>query len=90
MTHPLRWTCHIVVLTLVLAGKDYGSVASIGETGINSVNIPYTGKGISIGQVEPTRPGTPKIDDGSHSNFFTTPKEVYLLDGRINPTPNAA
>jgi hypothetical protein len=89
MTHFLRRICSTSLSILVFVTTCYGSVDSISEIGINSINIPYTGEGISVGQVDLTRPGTPDIDDGSNSNFFTTPEEVYLVDDRVEPTPNA-
>jgi hypothetical protein len=39
--------------------------------------------------VEPERPGTKNLDNGSNSNFFTVPAEVFLLNDNPPPTPDA-
>jgi len=65
------------------------SLETNSEAGINSVSVPYTGQGISIGQVEAERPGKFGFDNGFNSNFGTIPKEVFLLDNRVAPTANA-
>jgi subtilisin family serine protease len=79
----------LFLITLTCIEQVSGDSESIGPNGINSAGLGYTGAGISIGQVEPERPGTPEIDDANNSNFFTVPKEVFLLNGNPAPTPNA-
>jgi hypothetical protein len=77
------------------------STDSVGPDGINSANLPLTGLGISIGQLELRRSGDPDIDDdgthfevnvdddGSHSNFGTDPKAVFVEDGIIAVVPSS-
>lgn len=80
----------VMSFLLVCSGEQVtGSIASIGPGGINSAGLPYTGAGISIGQVEPDRPTKPGFDDPYNSNFFTDPTEVSILNGDPNPTANA-
>jgi subtilisin family serine protease len=89
MNYLFGSTYKTALLSLALTGTAYSSVDSISEIGINSRNVPYTGMGISIGQVELDRPADPDIDNASNSNFFTDPEQVYLLDDRVEPTPNS-
>ncbi len=67
----------------------FASLDSISEDGINSVSVPYTGNGISIGQVELQRSGRPGFDNPSNSRLGTLPTGVFLLDDRVNPTANS-
>jgi subtilisin family serine protease len=80
----------LVSVLLMISGEQViGSTDSIGPAGIDSASLPYTGAGISIGQVEPERPTDPDLDDPNNSNFFTDPEQVFLLNGSPNPTANA-
>jgi hypothetical protein len=54
-----------------------GSLESIGMNGINSVDLPLTGAGIDIGQVEIGRPGDKDID--------THPLSANLYHTDVNP-----
>jgi len=81
--------CLTFVLLSMPVSFAMGSLETNGIDGINSASLNLDGTGISIGQIEPGRPGKPGFDDGSNSNFGTQPVEVYLLDGRVNPTANA-
>jgi hypothetical protein len=65
-----------------------GSVDTNSSAGINSAALPLNGDGISIGQVEPLRPGKPDFDNALNSNFGTRPADVYILDDRVDPTAN--
>jgi hypothetical protein len=92
--------CVPFLLALLLAARAEASIDSTSSLGINSVDLPLTGAGISIGQVELERPGDPDIDDdgvmleagvdddGSHSNFATNPKGVFIEDNARPPMPN--
>jgi subtilisin family serine protease len=60
----------------------FASNRSIGQDGINSVDLPRTGAGIGIGQVEDERPGDE--DAGDHDLNFSSsvdPEEVFFRDG---------
>ncbi len=74
---------------LFMAIDAYASVTSISPDGINSINLPLTGAGVSIGQVEYRRPGKFGFDDGAHSNFGTVPAAVFIEDGVVQPTMNS-
>jgi hypothetical protein len=82
-----RGVCSFVSLQL-LVGIAAGSSSSTGLNGINSAALPETGAGISIGQVEPGRPGKRIADGGPDSainaNQFIVPVDVFRRDGNPN------
>lgn len=51
---------------------------SRGPNGINATGLGLTGAGITIGQVEPGRPGMPGLDGAAVANGFVSPFNVYL------------
>lgn len=83
----LALCCFFLILNPV-----YASIESLGPGGINSLGLqlpngnPLTGNGFSIGQVETQRPGKTTIDDGSNSNSFIAPADVFVFDHA--PLPN--
>ena len=76
------------VSPLLLVGVALGSSESVGPNGINSAGLDETGVGISIGQVEPKRPGKRIADGGPDSainaNQYIIPADVFRLDGMAN------
>jgi hypothetical protein len=61
---------------LCVAAVAFGSADSIGPFGINSAGLGLTGSGVSIGQVEPERPGLPAFD-GSDSHSSVIPAAIF-------------
>jgi hypothetical protein len=57
---------------------------SIGPDGINSVDIPRTGAGIGIGQVEDERPGEPSLDHALFFNSSVNPEAVFFRNGDVD------
>ncbi len=89
MSRLLKINYIAILFVVCISAEVFASVETNSAVGINSVGVPYTGKGISIGQVEFERPGKFGFDNVSNSNFGTIPKEVFLLDDRISPTANS-
>jgi len=61
MSDLLKTLLGAILFVICGVTNAFASLESISEDGINSVSVPYTGNGISIGQVEPRRPGKPGL-----------------------------
>lgn len=74
---------HICVLLIAVCSSVSISVAdedSIGPNGIRSSLLTLTGAGVSIGQVEATRPGVAGFDDFYYHDDIV-PEAVFRQDG---------
>jgi hypothetical protein len=83
MARTLLATVLILSATIAFASTDSNGPNGILSTGLNGYNTneELTGFEVSIGQVEPTRPGKstpPPADSPSHSNSFITPAAVFV------------
>jgi len=74
-----------VIIFYCFTTSIYADAVSIGVDGIDSVSVPYTGNGISIGVLDAERSGLPGFDNANNSNAGTVPKKVFLLDERVAP-----
>jgi hypothetical protein len=72
----LRIVALIWIVNQCLTPLVFGSADSIGPNGINSAGLGLTGSGVSIGQVEPERPGLPAFD-GSDSHSSVVPAAIF-------------
>jgi hypothetical protein len=71
-----------ILLICSAATSSFGSNRSIGQDGINSVDILRTGAGVGIGQVEIERPGDADLGDHAlNFNSSVDPAEVFFRDG---------
>jgi hypothetical protein len=73
-----------IIAQAILCHHDVNaSTDTIGPNGINSAGLltvpgaPLDGSGISIGQVEPGRPGKQNVPDTTEYNNFVTPFKVF-------------
>jgi Subtilase family len=66
--------------------------ASTGAGGIRSQGLGLDGTGVSIGQVEPSRPGVPPpgLDNAANSNPTVTPAGVFVRNGAAVANMNTA
>ena len=71
----MNWSrcIYVVVWQVVVTFQTAsGSEVSVGVNGINSSVLSLTGEGISIGQVEPGRPGLMGFDPNSNIHTAVT------------------
>ncbi len=76
---------YVATFVLLQFGNAWGSSDTLGPNGINSTSLGLTGAGISIGQVEVTRPGKRIADGGpdspANANAAIVPAAVFLRNG---------
>lgn len=58
---------------------------SRGPQGINAADLPLTGAGVAIGQVEESRPSTPDFDHPLLTNSYVVPAAVFSQTSVANP-----
>ena len=79
-----RVVFHVVLILLLATATFLHAITkSIGPDGINSVNLPFSGAGIGIGQVEPGRSGKPNFDSAANSHPEVDPEDVFLRNGPV-------
>jgi hypothetical protein len=69
---------------LLILRTSIGSDLSIGPRGINSAGLGLTGLGVTIGQVEPGRPGSSAIDLPAMRHNAVIPAGVFRREGAAN------
>jgi len=95
MIRLLKTQIMLVVFVLSIGSAVQADTVSIGSNGINSTGLTnangqlLTGAGISIGQVEPLRPGDVDVgDDLANRNTTTNPAGVFIRDSGMVPFTN--
>lgn len=83
-------TSSSLVLLLVLCGSAFAA-DPLGPDGINALLVPgLTGNGVSIGMMEPGRPGVAAVSDHETTvNVLVQPDAVFDLDMAAVPMPMA-
>ncbi len=77
----------VLLASLVVVPSSFGNVLTNGINGINSSSLGLTGAGVTIGQVEPFRPGDPSFDTiGSLFHSSVNPAQVFFRN--TTPTLN--
>ncbi len=70
----------VVVVALVLVPRVGADPTTVSTNGIHSTGLGLTGAGISIGQMEPGRPGLPGFDAATNSHPNVVPTGVFATN----------
>ncbi len=80
----LRATGIALILWLAAVQLALADGPSTGPNGINSQGLGLTGVGVKIGQVEPGRPGIPRLDNAANSNNTVVPVAAFIGSTRVS------